>query len=170
MRRGAATALTAAAPRRQAAARYAARGCAAAAATAMARPPGRAAQAAGKMPSYSEWAQRMPATSHAGDGARPLARYSATDSRRVVSSEQMALLSEEAELQALLRDMDAKVELHRDSAGSGTELDQLVLGRSQLAERLQDVITRKEGLVGRQHKGAGSLSTESKCERPCIPT
>jgi hypothetical protein len=122
------------------------------------------------MPSYSEWAQRRPATGHAGDRTRPLARYSATDSRRVVSSEQLALLGEEAELQALLRDTDTKVELHRDGAGSGPELDQLVAGRSQVAARLQDVVMRKELLVGRQHKDAGSVSTESKCERPCIPT
>lgn len=124
------------------------------------------------MPSYSEWAQRKPATSHVGDGTRPVARYSATDLRRVVSLEQLTLQREEAEPQAMLRDMERNMELHGDDAGSGGVLELVAKGRQQATEQLDDVTMRKERLVavGAQHKDAGSLSIDRKCERLCSPT
>ena len=136
----------------------------------------RAAQAAGQMPSFSEWTQRKPSSAPAGDEARPLARYSATDSRRMITVEQMSLLGEEAELQALLRSLDNHVERHRADAhthrqrhtqrqrGNGAEPSGVVGRQQEVAERLAAVLSRKERLAGARSRCAGSLSTERECE------
>ena len=125
----------------------------------------RAAQASGQIPSFSEWTQRKPASARAGDEARPLARYSASDSRRMVTVEQLSLLGDEAELQALMRDLDNQLERHRDDASvNDAELSGIVERQQEVAERLASVLTRKRRLAGARSKVAGCLATDRTFE------
>lgn len=125
---------------------------------------GRRARAAGQIPSYSEWARHWPATVHSSETTEPLARYSATDSRRIITHEQLSLLSEEARLQTLLHELNEEV--HRSS--DDPELDRLAERQKEVARQLEIVQTRKERLAHRRNDQAGLLSTERKCELlPC---
>lgn len=110
------------------------------------------------MPTYSEWARRKSTSAYTCRYTKPLPRYSATDSRCVVSLEQSSLVDEEAELQKLLRELDAKVELQSANEGNCVERCRLVQRRHKVNDRLGVVSTRKEQLVNGINEGRQPVS------------